>query len=132
MVEKVILEGQSAEDLIALFRTESPVVSDILQYFQPYCDCDIVEWIIAQLETNNEEVREKIEELIAAYDPYPNPRIPRFPVHGQLVKTFCDGQDLKGYYAINTSNTKSYELKKIQTDSPECQAYEVLDNFKKP
>ena len=46
MSEKVILEGRSAEDLIALFRTESPLVPLILEYFTPYCDCDIAEWII--------------------------------------------------------------------------------------
>ena len=132
MVEKVILEGQSAEDLIALFRTESPVVSDILQYFQPYCDCDIVEWIIAQLEANNEEVREKIEELIAAYDPYPNPRISRFPVHGQLTKMFCEGRDLKGYYAVNSQGLQFYDKRIIVADSPLCGQYIIEDSFKAP
>lgn len=130
--EKIVLLGQSAAELIELFRSESALGSQIREYFTSYCDCDIVEWLIAQLTAHNQEVVDRVNELLAAYDPYPVRREALHPKNGQLVKAYCQNTDLMGYYAINTSNTKSYELKKIQTDSPECQAYEVLDNFKSP
>lgn len=129
MAEKVILEGRSAEDLIDLFRREGALTPEIKAYFTNYCDCDIAEWLIAQLTAHNQEVVDRVNELLAAYDPYPVRREALHPKNGQLVKAYCQNTDLMGYYAINTSNTKSYELKKIQTDSPECQAYEVLDNL---
>ncbi len=127
--EKIVLLGQSAAELIELFRSESALGSQIREYFTSYCDCDIAEWLIAQLTAHNQEVVDRVNELLAAYDPYPVRREALHPKNGQLVKAYCQNTDLMGYYAINTSNTKSYELKKIQTDSPECQAYEVLDNL---
>ena len=123
MAEKVILEGRSAEDLIDLFRREGALTPEIKAYFTNYCDCDIAEWLIAQLTANNQEVVDRVNELLAAYDPYPVRRETKFPVHGHLVKTFCDGKDLKGYYSINTPTVKSYELRTIQTNSSECEPY---------
>ena len=120
MSEKVILEGRSAEDLIDLFRREGPLTAEIKAYFTSYCDCDIVEWIIAQLEAGNQEVDDKIRELIAAYDPYPVTRTAKFPVHGHLVKTFCEGSDLKGFFAVNSQGLQSYDKKVIIANSPLC------------
>ena len=119
--EKIVLLGQSAAELIELFRSESALGSQIREYFTSYCDCDIAEWLIAQLTAHNQEVVDRVNELLAAYDPYPVRREALHPKNGQLVKTYCQNTDLMGYYAINTSNTKSYELKKIQNDSPEFQ-----------
>lgn len=130
--EKVVLLGQSIDELIALFRSESPLSAQIKEYFTSYCDCDIVEWLIAQLTANNTEVVDRVKELIATYDPYPIKREANHPVHGQLLKTFCQGTSRVGYYAVNTSNTKSYEIKTIQLDSESCKAYEVFDNFISP
>jgi hypothetical protein len=84
----------------------------IKEYFTQYCDCDIVEWLISKINNNDEIVIEKLKELLAPYDPYPVKRELTHPSHGQLMKVYCQKTDLMGYYAINTSNTKSYELKK--------------------
>lgn len=131
MVEKVILEGRSAEDLIDLFRREGALTPQIKEYFTSYCDCDITEWLIAQLTAHNQEVVDRVNELLAAYDPYPVRRETKFPVHGHLVKTFCDGKDLKGYYAINSQGLQSYDKKIIVANSPLCGQYIIKDDFKR-
>lgn len=132
MAEKVILEGRSAEDLIDLFRREGALTPEIKAYFTNYCDCDIAEWLIAQLTANNQEVVDRVNELLAAYDPYPVRRETKFPVHGHLVKTFCDGKDLKGYYAINSQGLQSYDKKIIVANSPLCGQFIIKDSFKAP
>lgn len=130
MAEKVILEGRSAEDLIDLFRREGALTPEIKEYFTSYCDCDITEWLIAQLTAHNQEVVDRVNELLAAYDPYPVCRETKFPVHGQLVKTFCDGKDLKGYYAINSQGLQSYDKKIIVANSPLCGNFIIKDTFR--
>ncbi len=132
MAEKVILEGRSAEDFIDLFRREGALTPEIKEYFTSYCDCDIAEWLIAQLTAHNQEVVDRVNELLAAYDPYPVHRETKFPVHGHLVKTFCDGKDLKGYYAINSQGLQTYDKKVIVANSPLCDTFIVYDTFKKP
>lgn len=132
MAEKVILEGRSAEDLIDLFRRENALTPEIKEYFTSYCDCDITEWLIAQLTAHNQEVVDRVNELLAAYDPYPVRRETKFPVHGHLVKTFCDGKDLKGYYAINSQGLQSYDKKIIVANSPLCGQFIIKDSFKAP
>ena len=132
MAEKVILEGRSAEDLIDLFRREGALTPEIKAYFTNYCDCDIAEWLIAQLTANNQEVVDRVNELLAAYDPYPVRRETKFPVHGHLVKTFCDGKDLKGYYAVNSQGLQTYDKKIIVANSPLCGQYIIKDSFKAP
>ena len=132
MAEKVILEGRSAEDLIDLFRREGALTPEIKEYFTSYCDCDITEWLIAQLTAHNQEVVDRVNELLAAYDPYPVRRETKFPVHGHLVKTFCDGKDLKGYYAINSQGLQSYDKKIIVANSPLCGQFIIKDSFKAP
>jgi hypothetical protein len=64
--EKIVLLGQSAAELIELFRSESALGSQIREYFTSYCDCDIAEWLIAQLTAHNQEVVDRVNELLAA------------------------------------------------------------------
>lgn len=66
--EKIVLLGQSAAELIELFRSESAPSAQIREYFTNYCDCDIAEWLIAQLLANNQEVVDKVNELLEARD----------------------------------------------------------------
>ena len=80
--EKIVLLGQSAEDLIELFRSESAPSAQIREYFTNYCDCDIAEWLIAQLIANNQEVVDKVNELLEARDLYP---IKREAIHPKKV-----------------------------------------------
>ena len=82
MAEKVILEGRSAEDLIDLFRREGALTPEIKAYFTNYCDCDIAEWLIAQLIANNQEVVDKVNELLEARDLYPIKREAIHPKNG--------------------------------------------------
>lgn len=115
--------------LIELFRSESALGSQIREYFTSYCDCDIAEWLIAQLTAHNQEVVDRVNELLAAYDPYPVRREALHPKNGQLVKAFCQGGNKVGYYSINTPTIKNYEFKTIQLNSTECKPYIVLDTF---
>ena len=117
------------QTLIELFRSESAPSAQIREYFTNYCDCDIAEWLIAQLIANNQEVVDKVNELLEARDLYPIKREAIHPKNGQLVKAFCQGSNRVGYYSINTPTVKSYELRTIQTNSSECEPYLVLDTF---
>ncbi len=118
--------------LIERARSESALGSQIREYFTSYCDCDIAEWLIAQLTAHNQEVVDRVNELLAAYDPYPVRREALHPKNGQLVKAFCQGGNKVGYYSINTPTIKNYEFKTIQLNSTECKPYIALDIVKHP
>ena len=68
-------------------------------YFTPYCDCDIVEWIVKRVELGDQFVIDTIVELIQYRDPYPITRGGARPVAGQLLTQYCNGNDFVGVYA---------------------------------
>jgi len=109
MTNSLTMRFKSVKALVALLQNPSdPTAIVIKSYFQPYCDCDLSQWIIAQIENNNLLVINKIKELIANFDPTPYSRDIINPGPDFLLRTFCQGSDLYGVYADGSgSNSNS-------------------------
>lgn len=81
--------------LIVFIATPSVTSSAIKDFFAPYCDCQLADWIVEAIDNDNMPVINKLKELLAA-DPLNllNVVIRDKPA-GKLVQRFCEGGDLK-------------------------------------
>ena len=99
MTSNVVLKDKAAVILLNEINQNPTLKAQLELYFKPYCDCDITEWIVGQLEINNQPVKDKILELIAFRDEFPITRGGSKPVAGQLLVQYCNGDDFVGIYA---------------------------------
>ena len=99
MTSNVVLKDKAAVILLNEIQQNPTLKAQLELYFTPYCDCDITEWIVGQLEINNQPVKDKILELIAFRDEFPITRGGAQPVAGQLLAQYCNGNDFVGIYA---------------------------------
>ena len=99
MTSNVVLKDKAAVVLLNEINQNPTLKAQLELYFTPYCDCDITEWIVGQLEINNRPVKDKILELIAFRDEFPITRGGARPVAGQLLAQYCIGVDFVGVYA---------------------------------
>lgn len=99
MDSNVILKDKSAVVLLNELANSPALRAQIEAYFTPYCDCDITEWVVARVIANDQAVKNKLREMIAARDFIPVVRGATKPVAGQLLKGYCVGEDFVGIYA---------------------------------
>jgi len=99
VTSNVVLKDKAAVILLNEINQDPVLKAQLALYFKPYCDCDIAEWIVGQIEINNQPVINKILELIAFRDNFPITRGGPQPVLGQLLAQYCNGNDFVGIYA---------------------------------
>lgn len=124
---KVITRFGSVKDLLEVLQQESELASQIFEYFDSYCDCDVTIWLTEEINNGNQEVIDKIRELIAPDDDNVLTRDIIHPEQNMLLSTFCIGQDLYGKYATGTGGNTELLIKEVSTVCG-CQPYEV-DSF---
>lgn len=104
MDSNVILKNRSAIVLLNEIANSPALRAQIEAYFAPYCDCDIVEWIVGKLAVNDTFVKNKILELIRYVDDNSLIRGNSKPVLGQLIRQYCVDGDLIGIYGDGNGN----------------------------
>ena len=114
MTSNVVLKDKAAVILLNEINQNPTLKTQLELYFKPYCDCDITEWIVGQLEINNQPVKNKILELIAFRDDFYISRGGTQPVAGQLLTQYCNGRDFVGVYADGVGGQV---VKTIETNS---------------
>ena len=114
MTSNVVLKDKAAVILLNEIHQDPVLKAQLELYFKPYCDCDITEWIVGQVDLNNQPVINKLLELIAYRDNFPITRGINQPLEGQLLAQYCNGGNFVGVYAdgvggqvVKTIETKS-------------------------
>ena len=93
----------------------NPVTAEIMEYFKPYCDCEVGPWIVQKIQNNDIAVIRKIRSFLANNPStgLSKPLLQNQPLEKQLISYYCDGSKLMGYYVTSNNQIQVIEIDPI-------------------
>lgn len=118
----LIKKGQTPTELLTLMATNSQLSQQVANFFAPQCDCNVVDWVKAQITASNLVVINAIKAMIAKETVAPPPNIANTikSTNGDtfvLIRTWCDGGSKMGEFI---SNDNTSQLAVITANDPSC------------